>query len=187
MENLLLAGRGITGMVKVPDLIRSKGVVRVDRGLVVQEVIVVNSLLEASVRLEFEHDFFFDTTEAVPMYVGMIQSAIPEELNRIATLIECQIMNRSGADDTYSFYLWNSTTDEILWTIEDAAIVNKGFLSWHFAIGVDKISEGDAIYFIIYDGVLGTHQAEPIFGSMSMNMTSLSDARSFGEWMGVEV
>lgn len=174
---------GLT-MPKVPDLIRSKGVVKVERGLVVQEVIVINPIMQALVRLDFEHDFFFDTTEEVPMYIGMIQTVIPEELNRIATLIECQIMNRSGSDDTYSFYLWNSTTDEILWTIEDAAITNKGFLSWHFAIGVDKINEGDSIYFIIYDGVLGTHQGEPIFGSMSMNMTSLSDARSFSEWLG---
>ncbi len=185
MEDLLLSGGGIKGMPTIPDLISAKGVVKVERGLVVQEVVVVSPIVEFTNRINFEHDFFWTATEGDPIWMALVQTTTPEELNRIATLVEISIMNRSGADDIYSWYLWNATTEEILLTVEDVAITNKVWMSWHLIIGPDKIRDGDSIYFIIYDGVLGTHGTEPILGSMSFNMSSLTDARSFAEWMGV--
>lgn len=186
MENLLLAGRGIIGMPKVPDLIRSKGVVKVDRGLGVQEVVFTGPVMQARLSLVFDHDLYWVTSPTNLMYIGFTQAVIPQELNRIATLIELNIHNRTGSSSSYTWYLGNLSTGEVLKEAEDFEIVDRGANSWHLAIGVDKINEGDAIYFVIYGGTVGTAGNATSSGSISMTMTSITDARSFSEWMGVE-
>lgn len=174
------------GVPKFPKFLKSKGSVEVLRGTVPEEVIIVNPIMQASSCLNFEHDFLWESSEGNPFYTSLIQTTIPPEINRIATLIEVMIHNRSGANDDYTWYLWNATTNDVLIEVADTTINNKTWKSWHVAVGADRINDGDTIYFVTYDGVLGTTGTEPILGQYLFTMSSLTDTKTFSEWLGVE-
>ena len=170
----------------ISQLLSSRGTVAVERGSTTSEVIILNPTMTATSCLNFEHDFLWTSSAGNPFYSALTQSVIPKNVNRVATLIEVMILNRSGANDVYTWYLWNANTNETLIEITDTTINNKTSKSWHVVIGADKISEGDTIYFVTYDGVLGTAGTEPILGQYLFTMTALTDTKNFAEWMGVE-
>lgn len=176
---------GIPSIPSLPKLIASQGSTEVLRGVSTNEIIISNPLLLATGEVIFEHDFTWDCSANI-YYIGLTQTTIPTNLNRVATLIEVTIHNRSGANDDYSWYLWNANTGEVLKDVDGVTINNKTWTSWHMAIGPDKIRDGDTIYAIVDDGVLGTFTNEPHFGVFKMNMTSLTDSKTFSEWLGAE-
>ena len=168
-----------------PKFIKSSGTTDVLRGISDQEIMISNPLMLAMGEVIFEHDFTWDAASNI-YYIGLTQFTIPENLNRVATLIEVTIHNRSGANDDFSWYLWNANTGEVLKDVAATNINNKTWTSWHMAIGPDKIRDGDTVYAIVDEGVLGTFTNEPHFGIFRMSMTSLTDTKTFSEWLGAE-
>ena len=118
----------IKGIPGIPGLLRTRKTAKVIKGFGMQDAIILNPVMEATSCLNFEHDFLWTASDVNPFYISLTQSIIPKELNRVATLIEVMILNRSGANDIYDWYLWNGTTGETLLTVENTTIDNKTFI-----------------------------------------------------------
>lgn len=167
-----------------PKIISSSGSTEVLRGVTEKEVILTNPFLFSMFPKFYEHDFLPDTSSTPDFITFLATELASHGLNRVATLFNAVISNRSGSDDTFSFYYWNATTDEIFFNVEDYSVPNKTAIEIDGIIGADKFRDGDTMYFVVYDGILGTHGTEPVFGGISLNAIELTDSQSFAEWLG---
>ena len=108
-----------------PKIIPTAGSTEVLRGVTQKEVIITNPFLFSMFPKFYEHDFLPDTSGGADFITFLAANLASCGLNRVATLVNAVIANRSGADDTYSFYYWNATTDEVFFNVADYSVPNK--------------------------------------------------------------
>jgi hypothetical protein len=147
------------------------------------EVVIGQPIIHFSHSVIFEHSFFKTCSVLDPMFIAFNLLSTPKDMEALFYLFELRIGNRSGATETYNFILYNETTGEIIEEVDNVAIVNKGFNAAHMLVSVDKIKEGDTIYFITQKGKLGTDQNEPAFAEYGISYQVITNARNVVSWL----
>ncbi len=176
----------IPSIPKFPKLLKQTSAVEVKRGVSENEIVIISPFAHIFSGPTFEHDFTWDCDDTI-YFLSWQCIDPPSYVNFICTLVSVKIHNRSGADDIFKWYLYNATTDDVLYDMDGYSLPNKAIGTWALNVGRDRLKEGDLLYVVVYDGILGTTTNEPHFGELSLNCVPCSDSRTVAEWMGVEL
>jgi hypothetical protein len=162
---------------------RNRGSTDTLLGLDERQVLITNPIANMNYAMKFEHDFLWEASEENPFFVAHENIENPLNLTPVFYVVELKIHNRSGADDNYSWTLFNNTTGEVLEEKEDFEIPNKAQASWHVLVSGESYKLGDQIVFYTTKGKLGTEQQEPIFGEYGMNITTMAYPSETQDWL----
>lgn len=168
---------------KRTNLIKVRASVSANKGIKEEELLIAQPVTMFNYGLKFEHSFFWEATTINPFFMGGVLQETPPQLEARFYLVELTIHNRSGANDVYSWEFDNLSTMQVLESREDITINNKTTRSWHLLISPADLRIGETFIFVIYKGKLGTEQNEPIFGEVSLRLTTITEAQTIKDWL----
>jgi len=154
-----------------------------EKGLQDQNVLVATPILTLDYVLSFKLDYNFASSSGTPFFVSATNVSNPVNFEPIYYIFELIIHNRTGAEDDYDLSLYNLTTDDTIYEETGFTLANKTQASKHLIIPAERYKAGDAIYFIITDGNIGTHVDEPIHGQFGMRIIAMSYPETIGAWI----
>lgn len=131
----------------------------------------------------FEHDYFFETTELNPFFLGIQVIQENTNIEPVFYIINGIIGNRTGETQLYSWNLYNATKDVILDTQENIEVPNKTVLTAQYIEKQGDVEEGDVIYFYLFAGKLGTEQQEPVFGQIGIQLFTMTSPAEIEDYL----
>lgn len=163
---VLILGNENEKLIKTSDENRGKteGVIVKEKSFLVNREVAYNTVWAVGNTLN---------TNASPYVVTMNFTSKVGKLK--ATVILIELINKSGATETYNWKIENLTTGATLGTGTTDSIVNDGGSSTIRIYSTDKIKITDNIKITINDGILGTSAGNLTFAHLLLKQTKIEE------------